>query len=327
MADKKISQMNVLSALTSGAAFEVSLSGQTYQVTIDVILEFVQAAIAQYGLDLTGAAALGFNMFAVTDAPSDWDPGDPGWGGDPVDLTYLNGLWLTLGLDYDDTYKTITHKEATKNTAALAMHFASDHFAGESYRAIALIVVQGTQARIDANNIIGGGLPDRLIYPAFGAIGGYEMIKVFADNKTMAAATSRDEIDGDGAQHGFDVRVHQKQSDDGSEEIWMGGARAVNDNDGTSNFPDHPSFRFGFRQVIDTTGSVDQTTLVEFVIQYADATAGELVYSDCLAFPLGIGLKLPADQIGYDNATSGMTADEVQAALDELDARVTALEP
>lgn len=34
-----------------------------------------------------------------------------------------------------------------------------------------------------------------------------------------------------------------------------------------------------------------------------------------------------ADEVPFDNTASGMTATDVQAALDELDGRVTALEP
>lgn len=325
MATKKISQLDLASALASGALFEISLDGVTYSCSLSQIVAFVSEAIAASGLDLTGASALGFKAFAVTDAPDDWDFG---WGGDPVDLRYLRGLWFTLGLDYDPVYRTITHKEATKDETAVAIHLPSEFFAGEPFRGIAFITVQGTAARIAAGNVIGGGLPDRLLYPAYGAIGGYQMIKVFASNFTMAAAGSRDEIDGDGAEHGYDIRVHQKRSDDGSTQVWYTG-RELNDSSDRPNTPAHPSARWGIRSTIDTTGSEPATAKVEFVVQYAEPTGDPEVqpsYGDVLAFELGTGLKLPAEQIGFDNTASGMTATDVQAALDEIEARVAVLE-
>lgn len=329
MATKKISQLPPLATLLTAGKFEVSLNGKSYQIGADVIFAFIASQIAAGGLDFSGAAALGFNIFSVgpDEAPADWDFG---WGGDPVDLRYLQGLWITLFLDKDTAYKTVTHKEASKNEIALAIHITSYNFAGEPYRAIALVAVQGTAARIAEGNVIGGGLPDRLIYPRYGAVGGYEMIKVFADNKTMAGATSRDELDGNGARHGFDVRIHQLIDEDSDGvQTWMTG-RALNDSDGPSNFPDHPSARFGLRSTVDTSGSEPVTTKLEFVVQYAlpTETPGDPInYADVMAWTLGTGLVLPGGQIGFDPTGTDLVATDVQAALVELEARVAALEP
>ena len=42
--------------------------------------------------------------------------------------------------------------------------------------------------------------------------------------------------------------------------------------------------------------------------------------------PLSANVQLDAEDIPYDNTVSGMTADDVQEAVDELDTRVTTLE-
>ena len=324
MATKKITDLNLVGALTSGAAFEISVDGVTYRCTAQQIYDLVAQLISATGLDLTGAAALGFKAFAVTDAPEDWDHS---WGGGAYDISYMNGIYFALGLDYDPVYQTLTRKEATKDLPSLAIHIGRK-FPFETFGAITAVVVQGVATQHGEGNVLAGGLPDRLLWPAAGSVGGYEMIKTMTDQKTVAAAGDRDEIDGNGAAHGYDIRVHQKRSDIAGVQIWYSG-RELNDSNGRPNFPDHPSARWGLRSTLDVTGSTPVTTKLEFVVQYAEPTGDPEVapdYQDNLAFELGTGLMLLAAQIGYDNATSGMTASDTQAAIDELEARVAALE-
>ena len=57
MATRKISDLNLVGALTSGAAFEISVDGVTYRCTAQQIYDLVAQLISATGLDLTGSAA------------------------------------------------------------------------------------------------------------------------------------------------------------------------------------------------------------------------------------------------------------------------------
>lgn len=64
------------------------------------------------------------------------------------------------------------------------------------------------------------------------------------------------------------------------------------------------------------------TAVIEQIASFtgANVPANETVYQEALRYLLNKAvLRLTAEDIAYDNATSGLTAEDVQAAIDELD--------
>lgn len=264
-----------------------------------------RATLGLPGLDLDPTSALPWRIFTVTGASAAFNDnlGGGAVGTTDYDISWMDGLWITTNLYWDGDYGTLSRYEATKDDGALAIHLGTNGFPDiiGGFNAISHFRVQGTAAATAALNVHKAGLPDRLIWPAAGSVGGVEMGEIWTSQGQRAAGGSASEMDGDGAAHAFNRRVHVKLSDDGTTAVWFSGFVSNSFAGGDAvDYAAHPSVRWGLRQTLDVSSGVAAsytTTKLEYVIQVAPAGATP-VFSDLVASRL--------DTVDTSKASGGM---------------------
>lgn len=227
-------------------------------------------------------------IFSVTDAENPWS------GDDASDTSWMNGVWLTKGLYWDDTYKMLSRVEANKNDDLVGLCILPT-FPGETFAGIATFRVQGTDSMIAAGNVHGVGLPDRLIWPSYGAVGGWEMGEVWTSEGQRAAGGSVQEMDGDGATAGYARRVFKMLLDDGTYQTWFYGnyVNAYADSTGLLGSSDSDvaaasNIRWG---IIFTINKAAKTwSNIREVIDYGAPSAGAITWTRILDRKLGSGV-------------------------------------
>ena len=249
-----------------------------------------RATLGLPGLDLDPTSALPWRIFTVTGAAEAFN--DNAGGGAPGtvdhDISWMDGLWIATNLYWDADYGILSRYEASKDDGALAIHLGTNGFPDiiGGFNAISHFRVQGAAAASAALNVHKAGLPDRLVWPAAGSVGGVEMGEIWTSQGQRAAGGSTSEMDGDGAAHAFNRRVHVKLSDDGTTAVWFSGFVSNSFAGGDAvDYAAHPSVRWGLRQTLDVSSGVaasHATTKLEYVIQVAPAGATP-VFADLVA--------------------------------------------
>jgi len=266
-----------------------------------------RATLGLHGLDLDPTSALPWRIFTVTGASGAFNDAQTGGGGEGEtldhDISWMDGLWIAANLYWDAAHGILSRYEAHKDEPALAIHLGTNGFPDiiGGFSAISHFRVQGRAAATAAGNAHKDGLPDRLVWPAAGSVGGVEMVEIWTTQGQRAAGGSTSEMDGDGAAHAYNRRVHVKLSDDGTTAVWFSGF--VSNSFAAGDAVDstaHPSVRWGLRQTLDVSSGHPAsyaTTKAEYVCQYAAPTGGVPVFADLVATRL--------DNIDVDLAPSG----------------------
>ena len=219
-------------------------------------------------------------IFTVTDAENPWS------GDSSTDTSWMNGLWITRGLYWDDTYKMLSRVEASKNTKITGICILPvfpDSTA--TFGGICEFRIQGTSAMTGAGNTPGVGIPDRLVWPAAGSVGGFEMVDLSTDEGQKAAGGSVQEMDGDGSTAGFARRVFKLLLDDGTFQTWgvfPGQTNAYADSGGllqstAADVAAASSIRDGYIYTINKTSKV--VSNVRKVIDFGAASAGAVTWT------------------------------------------------
>lgn len=264
-----------------------------------------RATLGLPGLDLDPPSALPWRIFTVTGASAAFNDnlGGGAVGTTDYDISWMDGLWIATNLYWDGDYGTLSRYEATKDDGALAIHLGTNGFPDiiGGFNAISHFRVQGTAAATAALNLHKAGLPDRLIWPAAGSVGGVEMGEIWTSQGQRAAGGSASEMDGDGAAHAFNRRVHVKLSDNGTTAVWFSGFVSNSFAGGDAvDYAAHPSVRWGLRQTLDVSSGEAAsytTTKLEYVIQVAPSGATP-VFTDLVASRL--------DTVDTSKANGGM---------------------
>ncbi len=264
-----------------------------------------RATLGLPGLDLDPTTALPWRIFTVVGATSTFN--DNVGGGAPgttdYDISWMDGLWIATNLYWDAEYGILSRYEATKDNGALAIHLGTNGFPDiiGGFEAISHFRIQGAAAAAGVSNVHKAGLPDRLVWPAAGSVGGVEMGEIWTSQGQRAAGGSASEMDGDGAAHAFNRRVHVKLSDDGTTAVWFSGFVSNSFAGGDAVDADgHPSVRWGLRQTLDVSSGIAAsytTTKLEYVIQVAPAGATP-IFTDLVASRL--------DTVDTSKASGGM---------------------
>lgn len=206
-------------------------------------------------------------------------------------IDWMQGTWIGAGGFYwDPVNQIISRREGADDIDYVLTQYATKRFpdfVGPRKSGKVDWRIQKRSAQASAGNVLGGGLPDRLVWPTAGSVGGCEIGDYTTSEGLKVWGANRLEIDGFGAIHGFLILINETISDDGSTRVVFEGF-AFNDSDGPSNYPAHPSFRWGVRSTIDLTGGAPYTTTrAEYVEQYGAPTGGTIAYVDVVARDLG----------------------------------------
>lgn len=223
--------------------------------------------------------------------------------GDPYacyNLSYARGLWIADNLYWDsdlsDGEGMLSRFEGVKDEKSTAIQIATHRFYNEPFKGPTHWRVQGA-AFVAANFPANVQVPARMLGLVPGDVGSVENSETWADNGTKASGGSRDELDGDGSDIGYQVRQNQNTEATATELIWYSGF-CHNDSDGPSNFPDQPSLRWGIRLTKNIASG--DVTLVESVWQKGEPTAGTIVYEDVEAKELWPNPYDPQDPYVFD---------------------------
>lgn len=208
-------------------------------------------------------------------------------------IDWMNGTWVGAGGFYwDPVNQIISRREGAEDIDYILTQYATKRFPdhiGPRKSGKVDWRIQKRSSQAAASNVLGGGLPDRIVWPIAGSVGGCEIGDYTTSEGLKVWGANRLEIDGFGAAHGYLILVNQTLSDDGSTRVVFEGF-AFNDSDGPSNYSSHPSFRWGIRSTLDLTGGAPYTTTrTEYVEQYAVPTAGTIAYVDVRAIDFGAG--------------------------------------
>ena len=277
---------------TNGLPTAVDLATTALAVTAfaQTLLDDTTAAEARATLGLGNIDLDTFDgIFTVSGAENPWS------GDGSTDTSWMDGIWITRGLYWDDTYKMLSRVEANKDEPVMGFAITPG-FPFETFGAITQFRIQGTAAMLAAGNTPAGSIPDRLIWPVAGSVGGFEIADLSSDEGQKVFGGSVLERDGDGATHGYARLIFKKIADDGTTETWFQGEQqnAYADANSATEATDADvnaatSIRWGV--VTTVTKATKVITGRTYIVDHGAASAGAVTWTRIVSVPITAGLS------------------------------------